>query len=312
MALQDQLGKMIGPLPMGAWLAVIAGGLGFALYYRNQNAAATADTSVPMDNTTTDSGTSIPSGYGYVGDGTTDGSSTTTAPTITDDDAWVTAALTQMTAKGYDPLATSAALSKYMAGEKLNTQEAALVRVAIQLVGSPPSVPTTPTPAPPVTTHTATWVGSATGPGPVNAWYQTKSAVHAYDSHGKALTISRPKGYDIIVYQWGKIGSTFYAKSLNYYYPASALAVKAAPKPRATAPKPPAKKAAPRPTVHQQPKAPAKPKVRTYKVQKGDTLTSIAQHFHLKSWHSIANANKNKIKNPNRIDAGWTLIIPNS
>lgn len=319
MALQDQLGKMIGPLPLGAWLAVVGGGLAFALYYQRNNAAATAaDASTPMDDTTTDSGTSIPAGYGYVGD--TGDTGTPTSPAITDNDSWAAAAMTNLVAHGLDPLASSSAISKYLAGEKLNAQEAALVRRAIQSTGSPPSVPTTPTPAPIVPKPAAArWVGSTTGPGPVDAFYEAKTRVHAYDATGKALSIIRPQGYDIIIYQWGRIGSTVYGKSLNYYYPASALTLKRAPKPGAhkPAPKPvvkPKPKPAPhhRPTVHQRPKAPAKPKVRTYVVKRGDTLTSIAHHYHLKSWRSIANANKNKINNPNHIEVGWRLIIPNS
>src|SRR3982751_786662 len=89
MALQDQLGKMIGPLPMGAWLAVVGGGLGFALYYRNHQAVGPA-----LDATGTDSGVGqggIPAGYTYTGsDGTT---GTNTPQGYADNDAWGTGAV---------------------------------------------------------------------------------------------------------------------------------------------------------------------------------------------------------------------------
>ena len=51
--------KQVGPLPMGAWIAVVGGGLGLGYYtYRQQNAAAAPTV---VDNT---------SGQTGVGDGT--------------------------------------------------------------------------------------------------------------------------------------------------------------------------------------------------------------------------------------------------
>jgi LysM repeat protein len=44
-----------------------------------------------------------------------------------------------------------------------------------------------------------------------------------------------------------------------------------------------------------------------YKVQKGDTLSEIAHHFHV-SQHKLAKANG--IKNPNHIFVGQRLCIP--
>lgn len=306
---------------MGAWLAIVAGGLGFAYYYRNQTTAADTTDTTAYDDTTTDSGTSIPAGYGVV-----DTSTDTSATAITDNDSWGTAALQRMTAMGLDPLASSAAVSKYLAGESLNAQESALIRTAIQAVGAPPSVPTTATVTPqPNPSVPAQWKGANSGPGPVNAWYETTAATHPYSMYGKAITtVSRGKGYDILIYQWGTINGKVYGRSVNYYYPASVLKQKhpaaakpkiPTPKPKAPAPKPkttpkpkPKPKPAPKP---QHPKAPAKPKVRTYTVKHGDTLSGIAAKYHI-SWHSIQKANKNKIHNPNLIMPGWKLVIPHS
>lgn len=51
---------------------------------------------------------------------------------------------------------------------------------------------------------------------------------------------------------------------------------------------------------------------RTYRVQRGDTLTSIAEHFyHNADWQKIYDANKHVIgSNPNLIQPGEVLVIP--
>lgn len=47
-----------------------------------------------------------------------------------------------------------------------------------------------------------------------------------------------------------------------------------------------------------------------YKVVAGDNLHSIARLFGIKNWRDIYNANRNKIKNPDLIENGWILRIP--
>jgi len=51
---------------------------------------------------------------------------------------------------------------------------------------------------------------------------------------------------------------------------------------------------------------------RTYTVQRGDSLSKIAKQFYgdVKQWKRIADANTDKIKNPDLIQPGWVLIIP--
>lgn len=50
----------------------------------------------------------------------------------------------------------------------------------------------------------------------------------------------------------------------------------------------------------------------TYKVRKGDTLQKISQKFYgtTKKWRKIFLANKDKLKNPDKVRAGQTLRIP--
>lgn len=49
-----------------------------------------------------------------------------------------------------------------------------------------------------------------------------------------------------------------------------------------------------------------------YEVQKGDTLSKIAEYFYgdAKLYTLIYEANKSLIKNPNLIQVGWKLKIP--
>ena len=57
---------------------------------------------------------------------------------------------------------------------------------------------------------------------------------------------------------------------------------------------------------------PSTPTTRTYTVQKGDTLWKIAKEVYGKGsdWHRIHEANKDVIKDPDLIQPGWTLRIP--
>ena len=48
-----------------------------------------------------------------------------------------------------------------------------------------------------------------------------------------------------------------------------------------------------------------------YEVVSGDNLTKIGKKFNVK-WKDIFEANKDKIKNPDHIEPGWKLNIPQS
>jgi nucleoid-associated protein YgaU len=56
--------------------------------------------------------------------------------------------------------------------------------------------------------------------------------------------------------------------------------------------------------------APAAPRV--YVVQKGDSLSKIATTFYgsAKGWRRIFEANKDRIQDPDLIQPGWKLTIP--
>ena len=51
---------------------------------------------------------------------------------------------------------------------------------------------------------------------------------------------------------------------------------------------------------------------RTYTVKSGDTLSKIAKEFYgdASQWKKIHQANTDRIKDPDKIQVGWTLKIP--
>jgi nucleoid-associated protein YgaU len=54
------------------------------------------------------------------------------------------------------------------------------------------------------------------------------------------------------------------------------------------------------------------PEPRIYTVQKGDSLSKIAKQFYGESseWRRIYEANRDRIKDPDMIQPGWKLTIP--
>lgn len=56
----------------------------------------------------------------------------------------------------------------------------------------------------------------------------------------------------------------------------------------------------------------AEPEVKTYTVQKGDSLSKIAKAHYgdANQWRRIYEANRERIKNPDLIQPGWVLTIP--
>lgn len=65
-------------------------------------------------------------------------------------------------------------------------------------------------------------------------------------------------------------------------------------------------------TAEAPPTAAAPEPDRIYVVQKGDSLSKIATTFYgsAKGWRKIFEANKDRIKDPDLIQPGWKLTIP--
>lgn len=147
------LGKQIGPLPLGAWIAVVAGGLGIALWSKNQNSGSN-DPEIVED-------TSGDAGVGTGGSGQwVDTNPPPATGTITYDtnEAWGQAAINYLIAQGYPTALATNAITKGLSGgvdingTKMSIQEWALWSLALAKFGSPPQpvtvVPPTSTPGP--------------------------------------------------------------------------------------------------------------------------------------------------------------------
>lgn len=144
--------KPIGPLPTGAWIALVGGGLGIAWYTsrgRSSSPTIVEDTS----------------GTPGVGDGSQSLWVQTNPPAADPADAppktneeWARKAVTYLIAQGYDASLADTAIRKYLESTPLSLSERALVTLALAKLGPPPillpvppDLPTVPT-TPPVVT----------------------------------------------------------------------------------------------------------------------------------------------------------------
>lgn len=138
------LAKPVGGLPMGAWIVVVGGGLGYALYSRH---SASAPATTQTDAAPVDPGVGTGAVGGYV-------DNTTSAPTndtaITDNASWARAVTNYLIASNYDPAVSDSAVRKYLASSALSVTEYALIKIALIKYGTPPQGLSQLPPAPPV------------------------------------------------------------------------------------------------------------------------------------------------------------------
>jgi LysM repeat protein len=146
------LGKQIGPLPLGAWVVVVAGGLGIA-YYTRHSGANTAEPDTTVDT----------SGDPGVGDGTVGGWTSTTPTTgtgstdpraaVVDNDTWAVYVEGVLIGRyNYDPLLVDSAVRKYISGVSLSVTEYTIIRQALTIMVPPNPLPADGTVTPPVIT----------------------------------------------------------------------------------------------------------------------------------------------------------------
>lgn len=128
------LGKQVGPLPLGAWLAVGVTVPAMALYARGRPPAENPPE--PMDDISGTPGVGVGGSGQWVN--VTPPTVTNTEPVIVDNESWAREAINWLISQGYDPNVSDSALRKYMAGEKMSAQEYTLIGVALRKLGSPP------------------------------------------------------------------------------------------------------------------------------------------------------------------------------
>lgn len=143
------LGKQVGPLPLGAWVAVV--GVGGAIAYQSRGGSGGTEY---VEDGSTDPGVGM--GGGAVGwlpvaPITSDAS---IGGGIETNEDWQREATNYLIAENYDPAKSTRAISKYLNEERLGIQERALLTIALRRYGPPPAAPRGPfggIPAPPPT-----------------------------------------------------------------------------------------------------------------------------------------------------------------
>lgn len=131
------LGKMYGPLPLGAWVVVIGVGGGIAYWNYRANPGG-SDAPIEVED-----GSSPPG----VGDGSVGGWQPTSPPTdtgipesaVTTNEQWGVRSINWLIANNYPAALADSAIRKYLASIPRSVTEAALVGIALTKWGSPPN-----------------------------------------------------------------------------------------------------------------------------------------------------------------------------
>lgn len=214
------LGKQIGPLPLGAWIAVVAGGLGIALWSRNRTDGL-SEPEIVEDGSGTPG---VGEGPGWVAvPPPTTGPST---PTYETNEAWGQAAINWLIAQGYPAGLASSAITKALnggediSGNKMSIQEWALWSLALTKFGAPPYpvnvAPPTGTPGPVTPTDPPTTPPPTTSKPPTN-----KIPPHVVVIAKRGDSISK------IASRYGKSWRTVWNFNLKYRSPATVAIMKA-------------------------------------------------------------------------------------
>lgn len=150
----DFLKHKVGPLPIGVWLLIGAGGL---WYFERQKSSSSAAASGQQTDPAGNTGTIDPAtGYVYgspedqaalaAGDsGSTgtgpSGSSTPGAQSYADNNTWGIAAVNYLTGLGIDATTANQAVQLYLNSQPLTTAQQGDVNLAITALGPPPTLP---------------------------------------------------------------------------------------------------------------------------------------------------------------------------
>jgi len=140
------LGKQVGPLPLGAWIAVVGGGLAIGWYFSSGSAksAGKAEGEVPLTESGVGAGGQQ---FIYEPPETVD----TPSSAITNNTQWYTKAVSHLIAAGYDPGTVISAISKFLSGLTRTAQEQELINRAVRDIGAPPeTVPLPDATTPPI------------------------------------------------------------------------------------------------------------------------------------------------------------------
>jgi hypothetical protein len=151
MAKLPDLGKMYGPLPLGAWIVVVGVGGGIAYWNYRSSAGGSGDEPIEVEDGSGQPGV----GTGAVGGWTptVPGPSDQGLPeqAVTTNDQWAVRAINSLIASNYPAGLADSAIRKYISGTQTSVTEYALVQIALARWGSPPQ-PLPPDEGPPPST----------------------------------------------------------------------------------------------------------------------------------------------------------------
>jgi hypothetical protein len=135
------LGKQVGPLPLGVWIAVGAGGLALGYVINKKMAASSAAAAAqPSTGQLTESGVGT-GGSQFIFDPPTSGTVDTAPETNA---SWGRKAATWLISQNHDPTLADQAVRKYLSALPLTVAEKATMALVMQHMGPPPE------PLPPV------------------------------------------------------------------------------------------------------------------------------------------------------------------
>lgn len=154
------MSKPIGPLPTGAWAAIVAAGVGIVWYTRTHGSSSST---TPVDPTTlADSVGAGPTAFTAVDPSPQPSSN---AASFTDNGTWSVAAITWGIAHGLQPTIVDSAVRDYINGQNLSGQEQAIIDQILKALGPPPET-LTPYQRPPSSTPPVTPGGPPSPPPP--------------------------------------------------------------------------------------------------------------------------------------------------
>lgn len=284
------LGKKVGPLPLGGWIIVVGAGLVIG-YIVNKNAGKKADT--PTTDPNSDVGT---------GGGSFLPISPPSEPTETDPEtnqAWGQKAIKWLIAQSIDSVVANNAVTKFLSGMTLDAQESAAIAMALGHFGPPPegvsAPPDDPTPKTPGNlVHTGTIndrVGLSWSPVVGAMDYEVMWNTTEWGQGGPVTTTiptisSGPHD--------GRFDHTFYVRAVNDFGKSQAATI-TVPKWTTTGTPPPPNNP---PPSNPPPPPPPPPTQRTHTIAKGNTLWGISSQYYGTGtrWIQIYNANAGAIE----------------
>lgn len=124
-------GKQYGPMPLGAWVAVVGGGLAIAWWSRRNSPSGPTI----VEDTSGQAGVGEGSGGLWV---QTQAPPTEVAKVPQTNEEWARVAINYLIAQGYDPALSDTAIRRYLESSPLTLAQNALVKIALAHLGAPP------------------------------------------------------------------------------------------------------------------------------------------------------------------------------